>query len=684
MKQFFLPCLLAAASLSLAVFAGDQPSNPLQRRGNDLLRYSEVKAEHIGPLAESGLIDLRARLERIYSASPRNTANTLGAYDQAVAAISDVYGPIYLLANASTEDATREACHQAVDKLQKAMIALELDEKLYAAVVAFAETEEAKGLSGPYKRLLDRMLRDFRRNGLALSAEKREQLIKLRNELAPLEQAFDRNIAENDDVLILAEADMAGLSETYKQQRRQADGSYRIDFSYPSYREFMRDSTVPAKREELFKRYTNRTADKNLDLLVKVLSLRKQQAELLGFDSYANLVLSSKLAGNSERVFAFENGLIESLMPKAKQEYQRLLEAKRKREGADATGVSAWEYNFYNEAIMREQYQVDEREVSEYFEMKTVLDGLFSITQTLMGVTFHKVENASVWHPDVTLYEVREGARKVGYFYLDLYPRANKYNHAACFPLAPGRGTKDNYSLPVAALLCNFVQPREGVPALMTQLEVETFFHEFGHVLHSVLTEAELSSQSGTSVDGDFVEAPSQIFENWSRNYDALKLFARHYKTGEVMPKALFDRIEASSTAFTGVTTLRQVFLGLLDMAYHHGYDPNGPISTDQIVQQVEAKTTLYQPTPDTHFQAGFGHLIGYAANYYGYLYSEVFAYDMFSAFEKEGVLNPETGMRYRKEILAKGGTEDAMTLMRNFLGREPNNEAFARSLGIP
>ncbi len=684
MKQFFLICLLATASLGQAVLAGDQPSNPLQRRGNDLLRYSEVKVEHIGALTESGLADLNARLERIYAASPRTFVTTLGAFDQAMAALGDVYGPIYLLANASTDEAIREACHQAVEKMQKAMINLDLDEKLYATVAAFAETDEALGMTGPRKRLLDRTLRDFRRNGLALPTEKREQLKKLRNELAPLEQEFDRNIAENDDALIMAEADMAGLGETYKQQRRQADGSYRIDLSYPSYREFMRDSTVPAKREALYKLYNNRAADKNLDLLKKVLILRKQQAELLGFDSYANLALSSKLAGNSERVLAFENGLIESLMPKAKQEHQRLLDAKRKREGADATGVYAWEYSFYNEAIMRDQYQVDERLVSEYFEMKTVLAGLFNITQTLMGVTFHKVENASVWHPDVTLYEVREGARKVGYFYLDLFPRANKYSHAACFPLASGRGTKDSYSLPVAALLCNFSQPTEGAPALMNQLEVETFFHEFGHVLHSVLTESELSSQAGTNVDGDFVEAPSQIFENWGRNYEALKLFARHYKTGEVMPKALFDRVLASSTAFTGIATLRQVFLGLLDMGYHHGYDPNGPISTDQVVQQVEARTTLYQPTPGTHFQAGFGHLMGYAANYYGYMYSEVFAYDMFSVFEKEGVLNPETGMRYRKQILAKGGTDDAMTLMRNFLGREPSNEAFARSLGIP
>ncbi len=684
MKSFSALSLVAVALCALTVFADAQPGNPLQRHGDDPLRYSEVKAEHITALAEQGLTQLKAKMALIYSAEPRSFANTLGAFDEALAEFGDVYGPIYLLANASPDEATREACHQAVDKLQSALIGLDLDEKLYAAVVAFAETEEAKALAGPRKRFLERTLRDFRRNGLALPAEKREQLKKLRNELAPLEQAFDRNIAENDDALILAEADMAGLSQAYKDQRRQADGSYRIDLSYPSYREFMRDATIPAKREALYKLYTNRAADKNLELLTKVLTLRKQQAELLGFDSYANLALSSKLAGNSERVMAFENGLIDSLMPKAKQEIARLLEAKRKREGADATGVYDWEYNFYNETIMRDQYQVDEREVSEYFEMKTVLDGLFRITQSLMGVTFHKVENASVWHPDVTLYEVREGQRKIGYFYLDLFPRANKYNHAACFPIAAGRGPKDTYRLPVAALLCNFVQPREGVPALMNQLEVETFFHEFGHVLHSVLTEAELNAQSGTSVDGDFVEAPSQIFENWSRNYEALKLFARHYKTGEVMPKALFDRIEASRTAFTGISTLRQVFLGLVDMGYHHGYDPKGPITTDQVIEQVEARTSLYLRTEGTHFQAGFGHLMGYAANYYGYLYSEVFAYDMFSAFEKEGVLNTETGMRYRKEILAKGGSDDALTLMRKFLGREPNNEAFARSLGIP
>lgn len=673
------------AIFSLAAFGnhGSVDANPLQYKERQVFNYDLLKPEHVQHATTEALKKFEAVLEEIYAIDDRTRtfANTMLAYDDGYSLLDINFGTIYLLGSTSPSQEMRDACHEAIGMMEEFENALLMDKKLFAAMEAYSKTDEAKGLTGYKKRFLQENLDDFRKNGLALAPEKQERLKVLRNEISNLSRSFSRNIADHQDALVVDEAAVKGLDEGFKKLRRIEEGTYSIDLSYPSYRPFMRYSPDGKAREALYRKYNNRAADKNLEILDNVLRLREELAGLLGYKTYADLEVSSKLAGSSKRVMDFEKGLIKSLMPKAKAEYQMLLEAK-KAEHPDAKFVNRWDIAYYREQVMSQKYQVDQREVSQYFEIGNVLDGLFQITQNLMGVSFHKVEGATVWHEDVTLYEVREGSRKVGYFYLDLYPRPNKYGHAACFPMVGGKALGDGYRLPVAALVCNFPKPEDGVPALMSISQTETFFHEFGHVLHHVLTESALYQQAGTAVKGDFVEAPSQIFENWVWDYDALKLFARHYKTGEIMPKALFDRMKASKNAFSGINNLRQVFLGMVDMAYHYDYDAEKE-TTDDVVTRIDKATTVFPLVEGTHFQAGFGHLMGYAANYYGYLFSKVFAADMYATFEAEGVLNPTVGMRYRKEVLAKGNTADPMDLMRNFMGRKSSNEAFARSIGI-
>jgi len=321
--------------------------------------------------------------------------------------------------------------------------------------------------------------------------------------------------------------------------------------------------------------------------------------------------------------------------------------------------------------------------VKEYFAADAVFDGLFQIAQHLFGVQFEEVKDPSVWNKDVRMFNVKKDGKVIARFYTDLYPRPNKFSHAACFPMIKGKGTPQGYQMPVATLVCNFPAPTEDTPSLLSHSEVETFFHEFGHVLHNVLTTAQLSTQSGTSVSRDFVEAPSQIFENWTWNYSALKLFAKNYKTGEVLPESLFEKMVAAKNVGSGLSNTQQVFYGMIDFTLHDKYDPTSATTTTEVVTELQNSITLYPHLEGTHMQAAFGHLMGYAAGYYGYLWSLVYAQDMFSVFEQNGIMDVETGLRYRDIILSNGGSRDELEMVVEFLGREPNQDAYFKSIGL-
>jgi thimet oligopeptidase len=321
--------------------------------------------------------------------------------------------------------------------------------------------------------------------------------------------------------------------------------------------------------------------------------------------------------------------------------------------------------------------------VKEYLSLDNVKDGLFTITQQIFGIKYVEAKDASVWHKDVRAFDVQQDGVNIGRFYLDLFPRENKYTHAACFTIRKGKLYGKEYQLPVAALICNFNSPTADKPALLTHAQAITFFHEFGHVLHNQLTKAELGSQSGTSVKRDFVEAPSQIFENWVWNYESLKLFAKHYKTGEVLPAELFQKMSAARNVGSGLAASAQVNYGILDMTLHDKYDPSGDKTTTDVVREVYNQIMPYKHLDGTNFQAAFGHLNGYGAGYYGYMWSKVYAEDMFSVFEKNGILDQKTGMRYRNAVLANGGSKDEFEMVKDFLGRDPDPAAFFRSLGL-
>ena len=687
MKKFFL----VFALLSICAYAGngeknDLSSNPLFAEFNAVISYNSLSPEHVVSAVEFSLEEAKASLQDIYSIEKKNRTfnNTVLALDNIYNEIYNIYGSVYLMANVNPVEDVRNKANDGIAVFSKFFNELSLDKNLYKSLKEYFETEEAEKISGYKKKFLTEAISDFERDGLGLPVEKRKKLEELQNKLSDLSIAFSKNIAEVNDYLIVDEKDIDGLDEAYKNSHRTEDGNYKIGLSYPSYQPFMKFSTSESARKNLYIKYNNRAVDKNLDLLKEILILRLQIAGMLGFDTYADYATADRMAKSPDAIWEFERNLIDKVKEKGRIDYEELLDIKIAYINDNSISViQPWEASFYNDKLLKEKYQVDQNKVKEYFELNNVLDGFFKISKQLFDVEFEEIRDAPVWHKNARLFNVIKDGKIISRFYLDLHPRENKFSHAACFPMIKGKETINGYQMPFASLVCNFPQATENQAALLLHSDVETFFHEFGHVLHNVLTKAELASHSGTSVARDFVEAPSQIFENWVWNYDALKLFAKHYKTNEIIPKDLFDKMYAAKNVGSGLATLQQIFYGLIDMTLHDEYDPEGNVTTTDIVKKLQNEVTLYPYLEGTNMQSAFGHLMGYAAGYYGYLWSNVYAQDMFSVFEENGILNRETGLQYRDIILAKGSTEEEIDLVKNFLKREPNQRAFLKSLGL-
>lgn len=660
------------------------PENPLFNTFNQPIDFASLTADDVIEATEAIQTITDAALTNLINVpeGQRNFENTMVALDDLFASFDMIASPIYLMAYTNPDSALRSNALESNTILSMYINEVSLNEDLYKAIKSYSETKKASQLTGYKAKFLKETVADFERNGFALSAEKREELKAINNEISAIGDDFSQNIASFQDFLILDEAEMDGLPDDFKEARKQEDGSYKVDLSYPSYGPFMKYAKSDKARKELYMKYMNRAYPDNMEVLQNLLAKRLEMANLLGYESYSNYRLEDRMAKNPQTVWDFETSLAADLKPKQLLDMEELVAYKNELSGNDDP-IKSWETSFVKDKMLVNNYEVDGEEVKQYFALDDVIEGLFTITQTIFDLEYKEVENPSVWQEDVRMFEVYQDEKLKGMFYLDLHPRPNKYGHAACFGFKKGKMTEAGYQLPMASLVCNFPEPTADKPALMPHGQVETFFHEFGHVLHHMVTTADLYSQSGTSVARDFVEAPSQIFENWAWDYDAVKLFAKHYDTREVMPEELFNKMLAAKNVGSGMGAAGQVFYGTYDLTLHDQYDPNGDLSTTDVLQDLQNDILTIPYTDDTHFQCAFGHLKGYGSSYYGYMWSLVYAQDMFSIFAENGILDKATGLRYRDIILAKGSSEDPLDLVIEFLGREPNNEAFLRDLGL-
>jgi Zn-dependent oligopeptidase len=502
------------------------------------------------------------------------------------------------------------------------------------------------------------------------------------NRLIVLQSQFSKNIADDETVMLIGEDDLDGLPESYVKSlgRDEESASYVVTMAYPDYVPFMENSGRRDLREKLRFLYANRAVVENRPLLEEAVDLRLRMARLLGFESWADRVLSTRMARSKERVDEMYEGLIPRLSVQGEKEIAKV--ATLLEQDVGDREVQVWDWNYYDTQIRKTEYGVDPMEVAEYLPLQQVLDGMFELTSEVFGLVYRPVE-APTWHPDVLVYEVTDldTSDVIGHFYLDLFPRQGKFTHAAVFPGIPGKKLADgSYQTPIAAMVCNFTKPTESTPSLLQHSEVETLFHEFGHVLHDLVAHCELARFSGAYTVWDFVEAPSQIMEHWTWKPEVLTRFARHHDTGEPVPAALVEGLVAARQLNDAMWHLRQIQFGLLDQALH---GPEEEKDLDAILLESTA-VSLLPHQEGTFHPASFGHLMGgYDAAYYGYIWSEVFGDDMFSRFEDEGITSPQVGRAYRELVIGRGGSVDPDDMLVAFLGRKPNNEAFLRKVGI-
>lgn len=643
---------------------------------------------------ESAIADTNAAIGRIAAVpdGQRTFANTMAALDDASTMFEERVNLFMFLSNVHPDATVRDAAQAAEEKYNNYLIELSQREDLYKAVKAYAATPEAAKLTGEEKRLLDFTLRDYRRSGMDLPKDKREQLAAIRKEIGKLAIDFNKNIAEDESVVMLTREELAGAPAEVIDPLPNNNGVYAVGMAYPVYIPIAENCTNEETRQKMWMAYKRRGGRKNIAVLERVLKLRAEEAQLLGYKSNADYEIEVRMAKNPAAVEDFYTRLRPLARQKSKQDFEEFTAAKREQSKNPEAALRPWDFQFIKNYLLKSKYAVDGEKVREYFPMEAVVDGLFKTTQAIYGLEYRDVtatrggtKERPLWHPDVKLYEVYDKAtqKMLGEFYLDMHPRDNKYSHAAQWGLVQHKVWSDGHvSTPLAALVCNFTKPTPDKPSLLQHEEVVTFFHEFGHCLHTIVSESRFGRFSGTNVERDFVEAPSQMFENWVWDAKVLDTFARHYKTGEKLPKPLLDSMVAAKNLGSGIDAEQQFYYALLDMAYEGTSD--GKIDSTKLATEMFPQVTMYDFKPEgTYFQSSFGHLMGYNAGYYGYMWSKVFACDMAHRFKEMGMLDPAAGMEYRRKIISRGGTRDAMDLLRDYLGREPNLDAFVEDLGL-
>lgn len=644
-----------------------------------LIRF-EFKKGELSDLCSNSINQAKLKVEAIKS---RNSLEllfihrSLLAFETALADLADETSALIFMASVSKDSALRDESSACEEKLGQLYPTFFSDKNLYHAL------KRGIPLTRSQKRLSRETFRTFEKNGMNLDDLKLGQLKELKQKLASLQTKYSLNLNNDKSSSTFTRDELKGVSDVFLSRLARTENQhFVVTTKSTDYLQLMENAEKSGTRKRMMLAYFNRGGDENTKLLEEAILIRSKIATLLGYKSWGDVEIDGRMAKSSEAVMAFLNGLREKLTLRKNQDLKKLLTYKKTLEPS-AKEVEAQDIAYLANQLKKSEYSVDAEKVAEYFPADTVMSGLFRVYSTLFGVTFIEVKDAPVWAKGVILYEIREtkNDRLIAYFYKDTIPREGKYGHAAAFPLISARAIRGRYSRPIASIVANFTPPTESRPSLLTHDEVKTLFHEFGHIIHQTLTTAPYSSLSGSSVAQDFVEAPSQMLENWAWDKEILRMISGHYKTGENLPDALLEKMIAARDFNQGYIYMRQLLFGLYDMKLHSTTDP---VDVTQIYSDMHRELFGFPVLKGTHFPASFGHLMGgYDAGYYGYLWSEVYSQDMFSRFQKDGLLNAGTGADYRRMILEAGNMHDAIELIRGFLGREPNSEAFYKKLGI-
>jgi thimet oligopeptidase len=586
------------------------------------------------------------------------------------------------------DPAMREAAEKSVKVFQDWAVGVDYREDVYKAVKAFADTKPK--LEGEDALLLEHALRDYRRAGLALPPDKRAEVEKLRKELAQLETDFQANIVAVKAPVVFTKAELEGVPETILESPgvKTGDDSYtllaNVTFHYNTVQETAKKEET---RKHLYQVRFNLAREKNVPLLNNILTHRNQIALKLGYKSWDDFQTEIKMAKSGAAAKTFINELVAGLQPKFDAEVAELRKLKVAQTKDSNAQINKWDWRYFQNELKKDQYTVDTDALRVYFPFQRTLDGMFNIYQNIFGLKFTKILAPQKWVDDLQLYVVADASsgEPLGMFYLDMFPRDGKFNHFAQFGIVPGKLLTDGkYQRPTVALVCNFPPPTKDKPSLLSHSDVETLFHEFGHALHSILTRAKYVRFAGTNVPADFVEAPSQMLQNWVWEKKVLDTFAADYRDpSKKIPAEMITKMKEAKLATVGVYYRRQFTFADVDLTLHDVHPEGEPYDSVALSNPIFAKD--FFPVDNTAFVAFFGHLAGYDAGYYGYAWADAIAADMATVFEKSpnGYFDKSAGMKLRQEIYAPGGSREVDISIRNFLGRDRSIQPYLKTLGI-
>ncbi|MGP3232034.1 oligopeptidase A [Serratia bockelmannii] len=665
--------------------------------------FSAIRPEDIVPAVQSALADCRAAVERVVAQpGPFTWDNLCQPLAESDDRLSRIWSPIGHLNSVKNSPELRAAYEQALPLLSEYGTWVGQHEGLYQAYRSLKEGAAFETLSVPQRKAVDNALRDFELSGIGLSADKQQRYGEIVARLSELSSTYSNNVLDATmgwSKLITDEAELSGLPESAlaqaqaMAQAKEQDG-WLLTLDMPSYLPVLTYADNRALREEMYRAFATRASDQgpnagkwdNSEVMAETLALRHELAQLLGFDTYADKSLATKMAESPEQVIGFLSDLAKRARPQAEQELAQLRAFAKQHYGVDE--LDAWDITYYGEKQKQHLFSISDEQLRPYFPEQRVVEGLFEVVKRIYGITAKERKDVETWHPDVRFFDLFDVDGELrGSFYLDLYARENKRGGAwmddCVGSLRKADGTLQK---PVAYLTCNFNRPLGDQPALFTHNEVTTLFHEFGHGLHHMLTQIDTAGVSGINgVPWDAVELPSQFMENWCWEPEALAFISGHYQSGEPLPKAMLDKLLAAKNYQAALFILRQLEFGLFDFRMHFEYSPEKGAQILPTLAEVK-KMVAVVPSPSWgRFPHAFSHIFagGYAAGYYSYLWAEVLSADAYSRFEEEGIFNAETGKSFLDNILSRGGSEEPMTLFKRFRGREPQLDAMLRHYGI-
>ncbi|WP_434939473.1 oligopeptidase A [Shewanella sp. HL-SH8] len=676
-------------------------SNPLLS-GTELPLFSQIKTEHIKPAVEQAIENCRNSIDELLAKNSLYTwDNLIAPLEEVDDELSKVWSPVSHMNSVVSNDEWREAHDDCLPLLSDYGTYVGQHQGLYEAYKSIHQSADFGQLTQAQKMVIEQSLRDFELSGIGLSdADKirygdivkrlSELTSNFSNQLLDATQAWTKLITDESELVGLPESAIAA-AKAMADENEKTGWLFTLDF--PSYLPVMTYSENRELREECYRAFVTRASDQgpnagefdNSNNMNEIIALRHEIANLLGFKSYADESLATKMAETPEQVLGFLNELGERSKDQAASELAELRAFAK--EHFNVTEMASWDLSFYAEKLQQHKYEVSQEVLRPYFPENKALSGLFFTVNKLFGLTIKEEKQFDTWHKDVRFFHIFDAENiHRGSFYLDLYARTGKRGGAWMDDCRGRRITSTGLQKPVAYLTCNFNGPVNGKPALFTHDEVITLFHEFGHGIHHMLTKVDVGGVSGINgVPWDAVELPSQFLENWCWQEEALAEISGHFETGEPLPKALLDKMLAAKNFQSGMMMLRQLEFSLFDFRMHHEFDPAKGADIQGILDEVRSKIAVLVPPSFNRFQHGFAHIFagGYAAGYYSYKWAEVLSADAFSRFEDEGIFNSETGKSFLKNILEMGGSEEPMELFKRFMGREPNTDALLRHSGI-